>query len=612
MKKSVAFLSVFFACFSFASAQVSVDPNDEFYREAQGWELRGLTKPLPLLRPYPLNVIKDILNSVIVNGNDEERELAEKEWNRVFGKRAEFYLNAGFDFKHSASQEDSTKGIEAESKNDKNLQGEIGVRGDAILHSLVGVGYNIGFYGESADYSVWSPYKVSKAQDSIFDPATVSKIDVYNNWNMNIQFGNSTVYATAGVSRVGFGPFIGEGLALNDMGYHSANIVFSANREKWSYSSVFEVIGAAKNTKLDDLSAGKFLAFHVIQYRFSPKLAVSYYENIISGPSFNVAYLFPAPYMAVQNIGGASDNLQMGFLFEVKPTKGLNWATDIFVDDIEVDDIVKLHFDTKIRVGAQSGFVFTPEKSVLSRLASSYQIVLPYVYAHWDYDSETDSSGKISGSTANYQNYLNAGVGIGANLDPNSDKVSFSAKFNPLKNLSLCLSTAFIRHANSAEAFGEEDAAEYVLASSGQYLTDGSASMHQMFSDESEGATRGRHVAQAWDELGFMTSAHKMYVCQAGLSAQYDFPRTTKGQFSLTFGYTFEYIKNAGVDSNVYKGGNINWSQQDDGYYVDGAKVADTWEDFEKRRCSKRSKTTKSRMDFCFARQSKSLYFCRR
>ena len=52
-------------------SQVSIDPNDEFYALAQGWELKGLTdSALPLLRPYPLTVIKKILNAVIVNGGD--------------------------------------------------------------------------------------------------------------------------------------------------------------------------------------------------------------------------------------------------------------------------------------------------------------------------------------------------------------------------------------------------------------------------------------------------------------------------------------------------------------------------------------------------------------
>lgn len=552
-------------------AQVSVDPNDEFYPLAQGWELRGLvSRPLPLLRPYPLNVVRDVLNDAIVNGDDAERAEAERQWNRVFGKKLEFYLDGAFDLRRSAQQEDEARGVGVDSKTTKNVRGEIGVRGDVVLHPLVGVGYGIGFYGESADFDDWNPYKTAKAQDSVFDAVSVSKLDVYNNWNTNVQFGNSSVYAAAGVNRVGFGPYLGEGLALNDMGYHSANLLFSATRGIWSYASVMEIIGASTNTDNTDLSSGKFLAFHVMQVRPFPWLRAAYYENIISGPSFNMAYLFPAPYMAVQNIGGANDNLQMGLLVEVLPTPGLNWATDIFVDDLEVEDVIKMHFDTKIRIGAQSGVVFTPSKSVLTRLAASYQCVLPYVYAHWEYESS--SSGVIRGNTTNYQNYLNSGVGIGARLDPNSDKVSFSATFRPVERLTVGFSTAFIRHANSAEAFDGEDAAEYVLASAGRYRTDGTANMHQMLSDDTEGKTSGNHVSQAWDCLGFMTSDHKLYVCQAGLSARYDLPQAGWGRLSFTLGYTFEYVRNAGVDSNVYTG--LGWEKAGDAYAFNGATYA--------------------------------------
>ena len=89
--------------------------------------------------------------------------------------------------------------------------------------------------------------------------------------------------------------------------------------------------------------------------------------------------------------------------------------------------------------------------------------------------------------------------------------------------------------------------------------------MHQMFS----GKTSGEHVNQAWDCLGFMTSDHKMYVAQAGISAQLDLPRTRGGKFSLTLGYSFEYIRNAGVNENVYTGGKLDgFTDNLDGTYT--------------------------------------------
>ncbi|MBR4600854.1 MAG: hypothetical protein IKO39_12500, partial [Treponema sp.] len=58
--------------FSFAFSQTSLDVNDDFYRQAQIWELQGLTSNLPQLRPYPLNVVEKILNDVIENGSESQ------------------------------------------------------------------------------------------------------------------------------------------------------------------------------------------------------------------------------------------------------------------------------------------------------------------------------------------------------------------------------------------------------------------------------------------------------------------------------------------------------------------------------------------------------------
>lgn len=560
--KKAIFISIGISLLTSVFAQVSVDPNDKFYAEAQGWELRGLTKSkLPMLRPYPVSVIKKILEDVIENGEEEDVEFAKTEYERIFSKPYNIYAKAGFDAK-------LTQNITADSKeSEKNIEGEVGVAGDAVLGEKVALGYKLGFYGETEPYENWAAYAVNKSQDSIFDATTLGPMEEYLNWNVNVQYGTSDVYGTAGLSRIGFGPFLGNGLALNETSYHSANIVFNATREKWSYTSVYESIGATRNYKTDSdwLQNDKFLAFHAVQFRPWDFLDVTYYENVVFGGT-NIAYLFPAPYMAIQGIGGASDNVQMGLLFEAKPTKGLVWATDFFADDLALDDIVKLNFDSKLRFGLQSGLIFAPEKSVVSRMSVDYQVVMPYVYSHWDYESS--NSGVIEGTTVNRQNYMNAGINIGSSLDPNSDKVSFSARFNPTKRLTLDFNTNFIRHANSAEAFDDDDAAKYVLANPNQYMTDGSAYMHQLFSDESEGATNGKHVSQAWDCLGFMTSDHKMYVCQAGLSGTYDFPKTTGGQFSLKLGYIFEYVKNAGVDTNVYTG--LGYSKSDGTYTFNG------------------------------------------
>lgn len=555
MMKKVIFAFAAAVLGGLLSAQVSVNPNDVFYKEAQGWELKGYTSDLPMLRPYPANKIEEILSDVIENGGERDSELARQEYERIFSKKYTVRAQADFTAKRSEKRmKDEDDKTVKKTSTSKNVTGEFAIGGDISFHPIVSFGYDFGWYAEKNDFDEYAPYATNKMADSIFDPSELGPLDLYLDWNTNVSVGTTSLYGTAGVNRVGFGPFIGDGLALNDTCFHSANLAFNVQKGKWAFASVYEIIGSTHNIKdidSDWLSGNKFLAFHALKYNFSKHFALTYYENIVWGPHANIAYLFPAPYMTIQNIGGANDNLQMGVLFEVKPFSNFNWATDLFIDDMEVNEVFKGNFDTKLRFAAQTGFIFTPPESACREVSLNYTIVMPYTYAHWEYDDSRSAS--ISGTSWNYQNYTNGGINIGSALEPNSDKVSLNVSFRPVHSLQIGFNSSFIRHANSAEAFDDTDAARYMLAKAGTYVTDGSLYMHQMLSKPD--SSHGEKVNAAWKKLGFMTSDHKMYVCQLGLSGEYALPKTKVGQLSLKAGYTFEYIHNYGVNTSIYKGG---------------------------------------------------------
>lgn len=579
MKKIVAFVLGILFLSSLAFSQTSVEINDSFYNQAQVWELRGLTGTLPQLRPYPVNVIKRILNDVIENGSEKDSEVAKAEYERIFEKPWSPYFKATGGAKLSNNKFDS----ESESKVNKDFHTEVGIGGDLVLHELASVGYKFGIYAQKNDFSEHSPLYTIMEEDSIFDPVDAGPLTAYLNWNMNLAVGNESVYGTGGMNRLGFGVFHGDGLALSDAGYHSANITFNATTEKWSYASAYETIGATRNMGKEAtdgnnwLESGKYLAFHALKWHAFDKFNLTYYENIIFGPYNNLSYISPAPYYAVQNIGGANDNLQMGLLFEIKPVKGLNWATDFFADDIELNEVLKFNFDTKLRFGFQTGLIYAPQDSVCSKVSFNYTAVMPYVYAHWQYDDA--NSGGFTGKTWNRQNYTNSGINIGSSLDPNSDKISLNATFKPARNLSVNLFGNFIRHANGAEDFSDDEAAEYMLAQPGTYATNGTLYMSQMFSRPYE--DNGGHVDSAWEKLGFMTSDHKMYVAQFGANAEYTFARTKYGRFSLCAGFTFEYIRNNGVNNHIYRGG-LEYDKKDDGTYTAGGNTYEDWDALKK------------------------------
>ena len=561
MQKRCFFCAVLFCALAAAGAQVSVDPGDPFYLTAQAWEIQGLVSPLPQLRPYPANAIRRIIDEVIAAGTDEDgavipqyaREVAcaKDEYERIFSRPYHVSVAVG-----------GTLRAESDVTNDdtalrKQFEGEVAAEGDVVLPftRIVTAGYHFGIWGTTTEYANVAQRYVNQGQDSVYDAATVGPVDGYLNVNCNIALGTDRYYATGGIHRVGYGPFLGDGLALNDTAYHAANVTLNVSRPRWDFTTLYEIIGASNNLG-EELSDSKYLAFHALRLNITPKFLLSYYESLVMGPQSTLLYALPAPYMAIQNLGGAGANLQMGLLFEYKPVRTLKLAADIFVDDIDIQEVAKLNFDSRIRLAGQVGATYTPLNSPLTLMSFSYQIVLPYVYAHWEYDSE--SSGYVSGMSWNYQNYTNNGICMGASIPPDSDKVSFFARFNPISRLQLDVNANFIRHQNVAESFSDNDKVHYMLAEAEQYRTDGSVFTHQQFA-------QGEDVDAAWYHLSFMSGAHSMLVCQFAVAGQYTFPRVLKGRLSVKLGYALEYIHNDGVQNDIYPGKKADYADYFDG-----------------------------------------------
>ena len=62
------------------------------------------------------------------------------------------------------------------------------------------------------------------------------------------------------------------------------------------------------------------------------------------------------PFMAMQQISGyENDNLLLGVEFSFKPAKGVNIFANVLADDIGFNDLVKLHFNTKLKFALETG-----------------------------------------------------------------------------------------------------------------------------------------------------------------------------------------------------------------------------------------------------------------
>lgn len=561
-KTLVSLMLAFFCCIPQAVAQVSADPGDEFYEYAQSWKSRGLVTDVPPLRPYPLANIKAILQEVIENGTTRDQERALDIYSRVMGKPYHVSMEGDFYVKHTMEETDG--GEKSSSDTDKMIALYPSVKGDfGFKDDFVSIGYSAGFAISNATDTDFMPMYSNSLHDSIYDAASVGPADMFLDVNEAVALGRRNLFVQGGVYRSGYSAFLNEGLALNDSGYHSGNFSFTYLNGRFSYAQQISMIGATSSYDglESNLVPDKMMAFHSVGYDLFDFLSVSFYESSVYGRRFDFSYLLPVPYMVAQGIGGASDNLAMGLLIDIKPAPGVLWETDIMCDDFPAEDFFKLNFDSKYRIAARTGFVYTPADSFLERLNVNYTMILPYTYSHWQYDS--DSSASITASTVNYQNCTNSGVLIGSPYGPNSDAIKFSVDFRPLSRLRLSIDTTYIRHANICESLSDEEAMTYLCAPKGVYATDGSVNTHSMFANSK--SSSGRHVESAWDSMNWLNQEHVQYTLQTGLNVQYDFKPSKKGRrVSLKGGVCFEYVRNYGVAGEMFPGGSMEKVEYND------------------------------------------------
>ncbi|MCQ2584331.1 MAG: hypothetical protein MJ185_01975 [Treponema sp.] len=546
MKKNFLFL-IFFVC-TFASiyAQVSANPNDSFYKKAAIWEAEGLLEnSLPQVRPYPLHIVEEILNQVISQEDDVESEIARTEYERIFGRK----WHAGFSV------------LDTQKNTSNFFDWDFHLSGDAKLFKYGGVSYNLGLCAIMGNETDHYPLFTNIKHEAVQDGHQTGPFIGYADMNCNGWFGNETFFGTAGITRFGFGPFWQEGLALNDSAYHSSGLSYVFRfKPGWQYSQVFTSVGATNNLG-QELFSAKYLALHSLKWDINQKFSICYYENSIFGRRMELTYLFPSPYLINQGINGCNDNVQMGLMFEARPVKGLKVSGDFFVDDIA---FTGLTLDGKYRVAGTLGASYAPKNSVFRIFDLNYTAVMPYVYAHWDYDDYKDF--RMSGTTINYQNYTNSGICMGSSLGPDSDRIKFTGKITPVKNLELDITASFARHQNVCENLPDYEKLMYVFSEQGKYKTDGSLLTHQKI--ERENGREGYYLDNASDHLNFMTGSHTLKDFVLGIDASYVLKTNKTGTLKFNAGYTFEFIKNYGIDRDIYKGLGKPVVSNEDGTYT--------------------------------------------
>lgn len=534
------FISLFMFCCFFGFAQVSVDPNNSFYKDAKIWETKGIIGWLPQIRPYSIETVKSILLEVKENGDESDIKKADFYYRKYFSKGWNLGFTIGDNLKTSS-----------ENKTSNMIYAEPEIFGDLAMFNLLGFGYHFGVLAQNknvSESSILPAFETSRF-DTHNDPATIGPVITNIDVAANLTVGKANVYGLIGVNRFAYGPFLNDSVLINGGQFHSGNFGFVFEGEKFGYSQVFSVLSRSSDNGKGPYLPEKYLGFHTL--RFSPvkQFAVSIFEGSILTDRFDPTYFIPVPYMVAQCLYSADDNLIMGLTFEGRPVNGLGLSLSGVIDDISINEFAKGNFDARFKFALMAGVNYTPEVSFIDSISANYTIVAPYTYAHsdpgeWsDWDEDPNITNPID--EYNKDNFTTRNNSLGTKLPPNSDRLFVELNFTPVDRLKLNFFTSFARHANIAETFTDEEAQAYIKANKAegegnpQYSTDGSIWTSNL-------TYPSRQLNQ------FMQQDHKMYVFQCALNAEYELERAKWGTIIFNAGYMFEYIYNKGVDSHLY------------------------------------------------------------
>jgi len=437
-------------------AQVIHDPNDPIYTDLDRWAVRGYIASLPPIRPYPAQLLDELLTRVTDSGDASARA------------KAQAYRAALAPEARSAHV--GVTGTLLGEGSDASAYGAPTVDGTLRFEPLASASYSLAIYGtlrepgeEKQIPGAYSPYP-----DFVADWAGVGPISVLQDWTSALAVGTADLYFQAGLNRTSFGPFFDNGIVVGAQAGRAGHFSLNYRRDTWSIGVLLLEIAAT-----DDYGDGQYpdkhLILHSFDFRPRKNLELGFFESVVWGGRWEMLYMAPFnQYFAAQSMAGFEDNSLFGLHGRWTAAPALQLLGQVYVDDLNFNDVVAFKLDTKYKLAGELGLRCAPEKSPLVDLAADYTAVMPYMYTHITGEREDD---RYVAEKPNYYNYTHRGAGLGTDLQPNSDRFSVRSSWRMPAGLELSLSGYLTRHGNAS---ADEDAGTLVDdPNDGSILDDG-------------------------------------------------------------------------------------------------------------------------------------------
>ncbi len=515
-----------------ATALDTSDPRDPVYQKLDFWAARGYVSRLPLLRPYPRQLLASLLEEVVERGDPESarearalREQVTKE--ARFAAEVYHATSATQDAWYSATGGYLTTGgsVGGLFSVDGRMGGVMVAEPGAIDAFVPGELFPV-------DYIVdWSAVNA----------AGMTLLPTLSAWG-SAAFGTDRLWFQIGLNRHGFGPF-DEGPVLSPQAAQAGHFSSTWRGRRLTYTEFLLALTATRDLgdalgEDGDIGAypNKYLTGHSFQFSPASWLDIGLFETIVYGERFEPLYLVPlVSRLYVSSYLGTVDNQMLGFSVSARLPSHFGFDMMFYADDLHFLDLLSLDLDTKYKVSGQAGLTWTPLQRILKRVAMDYALVTPYTYTHRREsiqgleDSETPPAYYANG--INYYNYSHAGRSLVA-LDPNSDRLRLRAMLRATERLDVDLSVIYQRHANATDS--AYPAEWYVGTSDGGINDNGYDKVN----------------GHRFETVEFLSQDVIEQILLIGASASWRTP-LGRGTLSLEGGYTLEIARNKrGSDPN--------------------------------------------------------------
>ncbi|OGQ21943.1 MAG: hypothetical protein A2138_20500 [Deltaproteobacteria bacterium RBG_16_71_12] len=429
-------------------AQTVTDPSDALYAELEVWEAEGLVPRLPALQPYPVQMVRRLLEHVAGNHAASAAERRRAAWLLA---QVDVPLHLSLHLEHRTASDAGGPLVKAVI--DPTLQG--------MLTSWLGGAARYQLMAVRTDDGLALPAFSGTREDLIYDDAELDiggqtlLLRQASHGSIGVGDGDGELLFQAGLSRQRVGPFWHNGVIVGAQAPQAGRFSLLLRRPAFTAHVALYEVTATTDAGMGG-ATGKHVHLHAIDFHPTPWLDVGAFETMVSGPRLELLYFIPAvSYFHSQGLSGFADNALVGVTARATPLTGLDVKGVLYVDDTSFNDLARLRFDTKYKLATQVGAALSPAAlfgrgqvgphQAFRLVTVDYTAVMPYMYTHVG----------AGGDELNWLSYTNAGQSLGPALPPNADRVQLRALFRARDDVERGLfdvevNAALVRHGNAS------------------------------------------------------------------------------------------------------------------------------------------------------------------